>query len=72
MPPSFRRRLLGVPENVVDLRHLGEAFGLDLRGTAGDHDPGSGRSRLSRRMDWRAWRVASAVTAHVLKMTSPS
>ena len=32
----------------------------------------SGRSRASRRIAWRAWRTASAVTAQVLTMTASS
>ena len=30
--------LLGVADDVIDLRHGGEALGLDLRGAAGDDD----------------------------------
>ena len=36
--PGLRAHLLGVAEHAVDLRHGGEAFGLDLRGAAGDDD----------------------------------
>jgi hypothetical protein len=32
----------------------------------------SGRSRFARRMAWRVWRTASAVTAQLLTMIVPS
>ena len=59
--PGLGRHLLVVADDAARPRHGGEALGLDLRGAAGDDDaPRPGFSRARRRIDWRAWRVASA------------
>src|SRR6202035_5669386 len=39
--PGFGGELLGIAEHAIDLRHVAEAFGLDLGGATGDHDPGA-------------------------------
>ena len=62
--------LLVVADDLRDLRHGGEHLGLDLRGAAGDDDAArrAFRARGGGSI-WRAWRVASAVTAQVLTIT---
>ena len=62
-------QLLGVAEHAVDLGQRGAARRVDLRGAAGDDDARVRAARgAARRIAWRAWRSASAVTAQVLTM----
>ena len=65
--PAFRPQLFLVAQDPVDFRHGGEHLRIGLGGAAGDDDAGVRIFRAGLRIAWRAWRVASAVTAQVLK-----
>ena len=69
--PGFRAQLRLVADHAIDLGHGGEAGPESI---CAAHPVtmirDCGRSRLSRRIDWRAWRSASAVTAQLLTTTT--
>ena len=59
-----------LPSTRVTPGSAAQALGRDLRGAAGDDDARIRAVRVpARRIAWRAWRSASAVTAQVLTMT---
>ena len=67
--PIFRPQFVVIAEHAADVGQRGPGPGVDLSGATGATMLASGRSRATRRMACRAWRSASAVTAHVLTIT---
>ena len=63
---TFRPQFLFITDHAVDLGHSGKLRGIGLRPQPVTITWPSGASRLALRAAWRAWRMASLVTAQPL------